>query len=182
MRLPTILRKIRSLIVLTVVSLFLFFMACERKQPGIECFNYPKQIDSLQIRDLYDTARLYLFTWLCDREFDNYYRGQFELKYKSFFMQNDSIELFFSHSLPKKPEDPNSGSGDSHVASIAFNIKTKQKLWGWDINGFSDALQPGNPRFESAASKEVLDFIKIHKSIMDPCFLALAEKTNLVVK
>jgi hypothetical protein len=102
MNLPTILWKVKSLTALTVVLLFLSLMACERKQASAECFHYPKPIDSLQVRDLYDTARLYLFTWLCDRKIDNYYRGQFELKYKSFFMRNDSLEIFFSHSLPKE--------------------------------------------------------------------------------
>lgn len=182
MRLPVILRKVKSLITLTVVLSFLSLIACERKRPSTECFNYPKQIDSLQIRDLYDTARLYLFTWLCDREVDGYYRGQFELKYNYFFMRNDSIELFFINSLPKKLKKSTTASDYIHRSSFAFNIKTKQKLWGWDINGFSDGIHHGDIRFESPASTEVLNFIKNYKSILNPCFLELAERKNLLAK
>jgi hypothetical protein len=173
------LKTLRKLIAFISVCLFLAFIACDRNQRHAGCFDYPKQIDSLQVRDLYDSARLYIFTWLCDRKIDDYYRGQFELKYKSFFMRNDSLELFFLHSLPKELRD-STISGYVHHASIAFNIKTKQKLWGWDINGFSDKLEAGDTRFESAASAEVLDFIRTHKHILNPCFLELLQRKNLL--
>ena len=164
------------------VSLLFLLIACERKEPGEECSEYPKQIDSLQVRDLYDTARLYLFTWLCDRQIDSYYRGQFELKYKAFYLQNDSLELFFSHSLPKELQNSTTASEYIHKTSMAFNIKTKQKLWGWDINGFSDALRPDEERFNNPLTNDVQAFIKTHRSILNPCFLALLKKTNLLVK
>jgi hypothetical protein len=173
---------LKSLILFAIGLLLLSFIACGKKQEGAECFEYPKQIDSLQVRDLYDTARLYLFTWLCDEEIDNYYRGQFELKYKSFFLRNDSLELFFSHSLPKELQNSPEFRTYLHRSSMAFNIKTKQKLWGWDINGFSDALKPGDARFESPASTEVVDFIRTHKYILNPCFLELAKRNNLLVE
>lgn len=173
---PTKIREVKILAALTVISLYLSLTACERKQSTAECLKYPTQIDSLNIRDLYDSARLYLFTWLCDKKVDSYYRAQFELTYKSFFMRNDSIELFFSHSLPKELYDSTVVSKYVHRTSIAFNIKTKQKLWGWDINGFSDALQPGDTRFESFASPNVINFIRSHKDILNPCFLYLAKK------
>jgi hypothetical protein len=166
---------VTSLLLLSVV-------ACGRKQNrnSTICFDYPKQIDSLKVRDLYDSARFYLFTWLCDKEIDNFYRGQFELNFKSFFLQNDSIEFFFLHSLPKELKDANTISDYIHQSSFAFNIKTKQKLWGWDINGFSDALQPGHPRFESSASVEVVNFIRAHEQILNPCFLELARRKKLL--
>jgi hypothetical protein len=164
---------IASLLLLLVVS-------CKQSPEKTTCFNYPKQIDSLQIRDLYDTARLYIFTWLCDRKTDGYYRGQFELKYKDFFMRNDTIELFFSHYLPKERQDTTAFSEYTHRTSIAFNIKSKQKLWGWDINGFSDALEPSDARFKNPATNEVVNFIREHKAVLDPCFLELAKRAHLL--
>jgi hypothetical protein len=157
-------------------------MSCDQKTKNTECFVYPKQIDSLQIRDLYDTARLYLFTWLCDEKIDDYYRGQFKLEYKSFFMRHDTIELFFSNFLPKERQGKNAFSDYIHRTSIAFNIKTKQKLWGWDINGFSNGIDPGNPRFENPSTSEVVNFIKNHKRILDPCFSELIERMRLLAK
>lgn len=164
---------IASLLLLLVIS-------CKQKTEKTTCFYYPKQIDSLQIGDLYDTARLYIFTWLCDRKIDGYYRGQFELKYMDFFMRNDTIELFFSHSLPKERQDTTAFSDYTHRTSIAFNIKSKQKLWGWDINGFSDALEPSDERFKNPATNEVVNFIRENKTILDPCFTELAKKTHLL--
>ena len=104
------------------------------------------------------------------------------MKYKSFFLRNDSLELFFSHSLSKELQDSTTPSEYVHKSSFAFNIKTKQKLWGWDINGFSDALQPGDERFQTPASAEVVDFIRSHKYILNPCFLELAKRKSLLVE
>jgi len=182
MMFPTILKNIKRLTGLTSVLLILCLIACGRKQTRADCFNYPKQIDSLQVQDLYDTARLYIFTWLCDEKIDNYYRAQFELKYESFFMRNDSLEIFFSNFLPKDLKDSTTISDYNHLPSIGFNIKKRKKLWGWDINGFSNALKPGDLRFESPSSPEVINFIKTHNNLLNPCFLALIEKANLIGK
>jgi hypothetical protein len=157
-------------------------MSCSQRQETTESSEYPKQIDSLQVGDLYDTARLYLFTWLCDRKVDDYYRGEFVLKYKSFFKRNDTIELFFSHFLPKERQDSTYFSDYVHQSSIAFNIKSKRKLWGWDINGFSDALRPGDARFENPATPEVVNFIRDHKDILDSDFRELASKVRLLAE
>lgn len=154
-------------------TLFFILMSCGQKDLSTNCYTYPKQIDSLQIRDLYDTARLYLFTWVCDEKDNEHFRGEYVLEYKSFFLQNDSIELFFSHYIPNE-------KSAVYRSSFAFNLKTKQKLWGWDINGFSHALQPGDPRFESPASPEVVDFIKGYKQILNPCFLDLAKRAKVI--
>lgn len=164
-----------------ISSLIVLLFSCEQKQETSECFVYPKQIYSLQIRDLYDTARLYIFTWLCDRKVNGYYRGEFELKYKYFIMRNDTIDLFFAHFLPKERQGKKAFSDYVHKSSIAFNTKTKQKLWGWDINGFSDALEPDNPRFTNPAAIEVVNFIKAHKQNLDPCLLELAKRMHLPV-
>jgi hypothetical protein len=171
---------LKILITFTSLLLFLTFIACDREKKDSDCFNYPKQIDSLNVRDLYDTARLYIYTWLCDKKFDIYYRGQFELKYQTFLMRNDSLELFFTHSLPKELRDSSSHSKYVYKTSFAFNIKTKQKLWGWDINGFSAELLPGDGRFENPATPEVLHFIRTHKLILNPCFLEIAKRNNLL--
>jgi hypothetical protein len=178
----TLPRQVKSLTTFTLVLLFLSLIACKTKQASTPCFNYPKQIDSLQVRDLYDTARLYLFTWLCDKKIDDYYRGQFDLEYESFFMRNDSLEIFFTHSLPKELQDSTTISEYFHRPSMAFNMKTRQKLWGWDINGFSAALDPGDERFESPASGKVVNFIKKHKQILNPCFLELARKAKVIAE
>jgi hypothetical protein len=83
--------------------------------------------------------------------------------------------------MPKELQDSTTGSEYRHKTSMAFNIKTKQKLWCWDINGFSDELKPGDLRFDSPNSPQVVDFIRAHKHLVNPCFLELAKKSNLRV-
>jgi hypothetical protein len=157
---------------------FVFVSGCKRNSTS-NCFKYPAQIDSLQVRDLYDTARWYLYSWLCDEKVDDFYRAECELRYKSFFLRNDSIELFFTFYFPNKGQKDDRERYCSSP-SVAFNTATKKKLWAWDINGFSNGLQPGNERFENPKSREVLKFISTNRNKLNPCFLELAKKLNVL--
>jgi hypothetical protein len=104
------------------------------------------------------------------------------LEYKCFSERNDSIEIFFIHNLPTGLKDSIDPSDNHHLPSVAFNRKTRQKLWAWDINGFSNGLYPGDERVESPASPKVIAFIKTHRSILNPCFLELAKKANILLE
>jgi len=166
-----------------VFLILLYCFSCDRKRDvQIECFTYPHEIDSLQIQDLYDSARWYVFTWLCDqREDKKYYYGELELRYNSFLLRNDSLELFFRH------YSPDSLSLSTHArlmgvaqSSVAFNINTRKKLWTFNIDGFSDGLKPGDPRFDNPRSPEVLNFIRVHKQSLNSCFVELAKKMNVI--
>jgi hypothetical protein len=172
---------VNRIIVTNIFLLLLFATACDRKPERMTCLEYPKQIDSLGVRDLYDTARLYLLTWLCDKRLDGYYRGQFELKYTSFFSRHDSLELRFIHSLKSRQTDSTDFDEYKHFTSMIFNIKTRKKLWGWDINGFSDALRPGDERFENARTEKVLQFVNAHQEILDTCFWELLKKEKMLI-
>jgi hypothetical protein len=102
------------------------------------------------------------------------------MRYRSFFLQNDSIELFFTLHFPYDNDKGEERQRISSRPSFAFNIKTREKLWGWDINGFSDGLGPGDNRFENPRSPEVVDFIKVHKDSLNPCFLELAKRMRII--
>lgn len=171
----------KRIITASAFLLLLFAIACDSKQERIGCLDYPKQIDSLEVKDLYDTARLYLLTWLCDKKMDGYYRGQFELEYTSFFLRNDSIELRFTHSLKRKQKNSTELDDYKHFTSMVFSMTTRKKLWGGDINGFSKGLQPGDERFESARTDKVLHFLKEHRGILDTCFLELLKREKILV-
>ncbi len=134
------------------------------------------------MQDLYDSARWYLYTWLGDRDYNDHYTAEFELRYNSFYSTNDSIELFFHLYMPEGMVQPGSKAKRVSRCSMAFNFKTKKKLWGWDINGFSSALNPGDTRFDNARSEEVVRFIKTQRQKLNPCFLELAKKMKIFVE
>ncbi len=174
-----------SIIQCTKTFVFLFlplsFSSCNRiGESGNECFKYPTQIDSLQVRDLYDSARWYLYTWLGDREYLGHYMGELEMQYNSFFASNDSLEIFFTLHLTTSLAKPNERIGNISKCSMGFNLKTRRKLWGWDINGFSSELLAGDIRFDNPRSSEVVSFIKTHKEKLNRCFLELAKKMEII--
>lgn len=178
----------RSFITYLALLFFYLLTSCNRSESKISlCSKYPAQIDSLQIQDIYDSARWHLYSWLADRNEDGNYRGQFPIIYKDFFQRNDTIELFFwqytisERKLPHNAEVIG-GTNDStrHRCSVAFNLKTKKPLWCFDINGFSSGLGPGDNKFENTRSDSLLKFINVHKPILDPCFLELARKIGFI--
>ena len=162
--------------------------SCEDSRPtSSSCYQYPAQIDSLRLSDLYDTARWYLYSWLCDQEFDGNYRGQFPIIYKDFIQRNDTIELFFLQYTPSESKDPSrintskvGQDSTRHRCSVAFNIRSKKPLWCFDINGFSSGLSQGDSKFDNTRSDTLLNFIRIHKTDLDPCFLELANKIGFI--
>jgi hypothetical protein len=165
------------------LCLLFFFnvVACSKKgSPEAECFEYPEQIDSLGITDLYDTARWYLYTWLGDAKHTNRFNGEMDLNYKEFFLRNDSIELFFElfepYHLAERKGDPHRIS----KCSFVFDLKIRKKLWGFDINGFSHSLDPGDERFENPHTPEVVTFIYLKKDILNPCFRELAKRLKVI--
>lgn len=178
----------KSLITFLAVLNLLALNSCKNsKSPSNECLKYPTQIDSLQISDLYDTARWYLYSWLCDQELDGNHRGKFPIVYKDFFQQNDTIELFFSqYTLSEQTNSSGirrSGKGfdtTRHTCSVGFNLKTKKPLWCFDINGFSSGLNPGDNKFDNTRSDTLLNFIRIHKAELDPCFLELGKRIGFI--
>ena len=160
-----------------------FIFSCNQKNGDKSaCFHYPPQIENLNARDLYDTARWILFNWLSDKKEDEYYYGQMELRFKSVFVRNDSLEIFFLFYPPDSLTSTGAKSNAIARASVAFRKDTKKRLWAfvYPFNNFSDGLEPGNKELDSPPSEKAIHFIKSHRGSLNVCYHELAAKLKIL--
>jgi hypothetical protein len=151
------------------------------------CFTYPSIIDSLQIQDMYDSARWYIYTWECDKGYlskkdtlNNKSFGEIPLRFKDLSFTGDTIHLNFDFTdgqdaiLPSMTKDIK-----QLCSSVGFSMKSRIKLYMLSSSGFSIVEHSGPNRFENPLQPEVLVYIKSNWDKLDPCFRALAAQKGL---
>ena len=184
----------RSLILLTVIAL-----SCNsNKQPAKQteqasldskCFTYPKSVDRLQVRDLYDSARWYVYVWHCDEAYlpksdtsRSVTFGELPLKFNNLGIKGDTIEIYFDFIdesephpiLPSMTRDNN-----EFLSGVAFNIKTRKKVYMLSPNGFSAVDRGPTTRYEKPLQPEVLAYIKKTWDNLDICFKELVKQKGI---
>jgi hypothetical protein len=150
-----------------------------------DCFKYPKSIDSLNLRDMYDSARWYVFTWHCDE----YYKskmdtsqfitfGELPLKFRELNLRGDTVDIVFDF-IDKNENSPilPSMTRDTKELStgVGFSMKTKAKLYMLSLSGYTSVIKGGANRYENPLQPDVLKFIRCNWDRLDECFRRLAE-------
>jgi hypothetical protein len=162
--------------------LVLFFVYFYEDNRGKDtCFDYPERINELSSRDFYDSARWILFNWLGPKKIDGIYYGQMELRYRHVLSRNDTTEIFFQFYTPDTLSVAKQNSTLVARASVAFRQDTKIRLWAlvYPLEDFSDELEPGDKILESPLSDTAIKFLKLHKYIINDCYLQLAIKRQV---
>lgn len=154
-----------------------------------DCFNYPTGIDSLNLDDMYDSARWYVFTWHCDE----YYKskrdtsqfiafGELPLKFRELNLRGDTVDIVFDF-IDKYENSPilPSMSRDTKELStgVGFSMKTKSKLYMLSISGYTSFIKGGANRYENPLQPEVLKFIRSNWDKLDDCFRSIAEQKGI---
>ena len=163
-----------------MVLIFVYFS--EENRDKDPCFDYPGRINELSSRDFYDSARWILFNWLGPKKIDGVYYGQMELRYRHVLSRNDTIEIFFQFYAPDSLSVEKKKSTLVARASVAFRQDTKKRLWAlvYPFEYFSDGLEPGDKFLESPPSDTAIRFLRLHKYIINDCYLQLAKKRQVL--
>lgn len=172
-------------------------VSCNPNPPGIQqennkvakdkCFTYPREIDSLHLQDLYDSARWYIYTRYCDVLYkpksDSVLSksfGELELKFDNMLIKNDTAALIFNFADMGTPLLSNMLRDSRPLATgVGFDIKTRQKVYM--ISSNTTITSKGDPtsRYENPLQPEVIRYIKENWKKLDDCFRELAEKKGL---
>jgi hypothetical protein len=152
------------------------------------CFEYPSDVDSLQLRALYDSARWYVYTWSCDifylsKNDSLKYKtfGELELKFDNLLIKHDTVELNFNFVdrgqaiLPSMMKDHK-----ELVTGVGFDLNSKRKIYMSSPSGFSETLHGGANRYENPLQPEVLNYIKVNWEKLNACFRKLAEQKGII--
>lgn len=183
----------KLLIVLTVV---LFFISCDsnsgRGQVNIEknnkkCFQYPRIVDSLNLPDLYDSARWFIYTWHCDMPYlpkaDSLRTGtlgELELKFNHVLLKNDTVDIDFYFIDNGKTILSGSTRDTRELATgVSFDFASRRKLAMFSHGNYSFHGSGKKNRYENPLQPEVIRYIKENWDKLDDCFRELAEKKGI---
>ena len=153
------------------------------------CFVYPRSVDSLQIKDLYDSARWYVYTTHCDGAYlskldttKSVTFGELPLKFNNLRFKGDTIEINFDFIDESEPYPILPGmtrDNRTFLSGVGFNMITRKKVYMASPNGYSVVQKGGANRYENPLQPEVLSYIKNNWSKIDNCFRQLAERKGI---
>ena len=132
------------------------------------CFLYPVSVDSMQIKNLYDSARWYIYLWHCDQYYNpksdtakSISFGELILKFDNLTFKHDTLELTFKFMDKQQPILPSMTRDYKElVTGVGFDMKTKNKIYMLSPNGFSTTIKGGTNRYANPLQPVVLSYIK----------------------
>ncbi len=152
-----------------------------------DCYTYPVIVDSLHLKDFYDSARWYIYTWNCDQRYlpkkdssISITYGELALRFKSIAIKHDTLDFIFDFIdedeailLSMKRDSKETSTG------VGFNINTKVKVYMMYAN--TTVVEKGVfSRYETPLQPDVLAYIKNNWDELNPCFRALAEQKGIM--
>jgi hypothetical protein len=150
------------------------------------CFVYPSIIDSLQLKDLFDSARWLVYTLQCDKKYlpkndtsISMTFGELPLSFRNTMIKHDSLEIIFEFTdkgqtiLPSITRDYK-----ETTTGVGFNIKTKTKIY-MIFNGGTVTYKGSGSRYVNPLQPEVVNYIKTNWDKLNNCFRKLAEEKGI---
>ncbi|HYC40317.1 MAG TPA: hypothetical protein VEB63_07490 [Chitinophagaceae bacterium] len=154
-----------------------------------KCFTYPASVDSLQVKDLYDSARWYVYTWHCDQSYlpksdssKSIMFGELPLKFSNLTIRQDTLQLnfdFIDESEPYPILPSMTRDNKELVTGVGFDMKARKRIYMSSPNGFSIVEKGSTTRYENPLQPEVLAYIKNNWNKLDSCFKELAERKEI---
>lgn len=154
-----------------------------------KCFVYPTEIDSLQVKDLYDSARWYVYAWHCNERYlskrdtsENMTFGELPLKFNNLSFRKDTLEINFDFIdeyehypiLPSMTRD-----NKQFLSGVGFDMKTRKRVYMLSPSGFSTVEKGNTTRYENPLQPEIVAYIKNNWNKLDSCFKELARKKGM---
>ncbi len=152
------------------------------------CFVYPSVVDSLQFRDLYDSARWYIYALHCDLPYKPKFHtsgktsfGELELRFENAVSYNDTLDIAFRFMDNGEPVLMGSVQGLKLLdPGVRFNITDRKKIAMFSQNASSSRSSGRKSRFEHPLQPEVLDYIRNDSNKLSDCFRELARRKGLL--
>ncbi|GGH65824.1 hypothetical protein HNQ91_001998 [Filimonas zeae] len=154
------------------------------------CFVYPKEIDSLHLQELYDSARWYVYTWHCDGIYNagnkvskNMSFGELPLKFRGVSLRKDVIEInfyFFDEIEMRSILTSMTKDNKQFLSGVAFDVKTRKRVYMLSPSGFHAVEKGSNTRYDNPLQPEVLDYIKNNFGKLNICFREEVERRGVM--
>jgi hypothetical protein len=153
-------------------------------------FTYPRQVDSLNLTDLFDSAKWYLYA----RSSDKYYKpqsdssisvplGYLELRFSSVYITHDTLILSFNYMDKDKIIMPGMTRDLAQFTTgVGFSLNTKKRIFTVFANVYYTERGNIDPtsRYFNPLQPGVLTFIRNNKDKLDPWFRAQAKRRKII--
>jgi hypothetical protein len=163
------------------------FLACNSSQSNFAA-QYPREVDSLRINDLFDSAKWDVYTWNCDLIYKPKTDStlckplsELELTFENLTILHDTIILIFAFLdrgqsiLPAMTQD-----NLQPVSGVGFNTSSKKKLFMVSSNVYISVKGDPRSRFINPMQPEVLSFIRKNKEKLNPWFKQEAIRRKII--
>ena len=181
-------------IILSLVALGCNSNQQQKKSNEVEnrngkCSTYPALIDSLQVRDLYDSARWLIYTWHCEQSYlpksdssKSITFGELPLKFNNLNVRHDTLQLNFdfideSEHYPILPSMMRKHK--ELVTGVGFDMKARNRIYMGSTSHFTIIEIGATTRYENPLQPEVITYIKNNWNKLDSCFKELAEQKGI---
>jgi hypothetical protein len=183
--------KYNILLALTIIGCTSGKEDKRNEQTGIkdDCYTFPEKVNSLQITDLYDSARWFIYAWHCDKFYlskrdtlANLTFGELPLKFSEVTVRQDTLEINFDfidinerHAILPSMSKNNM----QLLTGVGFDLKRRNKIYMLSPSGFSIVTKGGANRYETPLQPEVIMYIKENWDKLNDCFRRLAEQKGI---
>jgi hypothetical protein len=159
----------------------------ENKSQSDKCFNYPQIVDSLQLKDFYDSARWYIYTLQCDEKYlpkDDTAKsmafGELPLRFANLNIRHDTLDINFDFMDRQQPILFGMNRNyKSIIAGVGFNIKLKSKIYMSFDGGTQSEKGDPTSRYVNPMQPEVIKYIQENWDKLNECFRELAERKGI---
>lgn len=153
-----------------------------------EIATYPLQVENAGIKELYDSAKWYLYTWNCDELYKPKSNsslskpfGELELRFDNLVIRNDTLILVFNFIDKEQSILPSMMKDYKQlVTGVGYDTRTKKKIFMLSSN--VTITNKGNPqsRYENPLQPEVKAYIKKNRDKLNSWFREEAKRRKII--
>ncbi len=157
------------------------------KKPQLDdCNVYPSTVDSLKVKDLYDSARWYVYTLQCDKKYlpksdtsKSVTFGELPLGFRDLISEHDTIIINLDFMDNNKPIISGMTRDYKQLSTgVGFDINTRKKIF-MVFSGGIQSEKGSKTRYENPMQPEVVKYIRNNWDKLNECFRELAEQKGI---
>jgi hypothetical protein len=176
-----------------ILAVVLILSSCDLSSEGGQqkikninekCFQYPKIVDSLNLTDLYDNARWFIYTWHCDMAYlpkaDSLRTrtfGELELKFNHVSYRNDTVDIDF-YFIDNGETILTGSTRDTRelATGVSFDLASRRKLAMFSHSNYWFQASGEKNRYVNPLQPQVISYIEKKWTTINSCFRELAKR------
>jgi hypothetical protein len=180
--------RLISPIIICIILCAFWFSECKNAVNSPRLKEYPDIVSSNNLREFYDTAKLYLYSYHCDIPFDpigidekNLYFSYLDLPFDTLIKRGDTVEILFNFVYRGTIVDDYRFNNPVYVKNgIAFDLVSKKKIYMTTTRNLTLSEVGASSRYVNPLQPDVVDFVRTHARRINPWYKCKLEKLGVL--